>query len=48
MLNIYVKERIITMIIVIVLIDNTSQVLGIFIYYTAMHNIVNNFARLPV
>ena len=48
MLNIYVKERIITMITVNVLIDNTSQDLGIFIYYTAMHNIVSNFARLPV
>ena len=34
MLNIYVKERIITIIIVIVRIDNTSQILGIFIYYT--------------
>jgi hypothetical protein len=47
-LNIYVKERIITMIIIIVLIDNTSQVLGIFINYTSMHNIVSNFPRLPV
>jgi len=48
MLNIYVKEMIIAVIIVIVLIDNTSQVLGIFIYYTAIHNIVSNFPRIPV